>query len=222
MTINENNKMVVHTPQTLNKSMKALAIQRAKDTGADYVAHLSPAQVKALADAAGQTRLGERDSLLVKLLFDAAMRISEALSVRPMDLEQDGQGWHIRLLGKGRRVGVCAVSPQLVAQLQAYAYRARLDPAAPFFPFNRSRGFQIISRAYKAAGLLQPCKTRDRVGAVHVLRHSGCLERLRQTGNPRAVQDQLRHRSAQMTMRYMKTLSAKESLAVNEGVSFSW
>jgi integrase len=199
-----------------------LAIQRAEVGVSDYVTHLTPDQVKRLADAAGMTRLGKRDSLLVKLLFDTAMRVSEALTVRPCDLEEDGNGWHIRVKGKGNRVGVCAVSPQLVTQLKGYAYDTRLDKEALFFPFNRSRAFQIISRAYKAAGLLQPSKERDRVGAVHVLRHSGCIERLKQTGNPRAVQDQLRHRSSQMTLRYMRTLSAKESLAINENVKFDW
>ncbi len=40
------------------------------------------------------------------------------------------------------------------------------------------------------------------VGAVHVLRHSGALERLKDTGNPQALQEQLGHTTAEMTLRY--------------------
>jgi integrase len=209
-------------PQTLIKPSKVLAIRQSESSASDYVTHLTPDQVKRLAEAAETTRMGKRDSLLIKLLFDTAMRVSEALTVRPCDLEEDPQGWHIRVKGKGNRVGVCAVSSQLVMQLQSFAYSSKIDPSSQFFPFNRSRAFQIISKAYKLAGLLQPSKERDRVGCVHVLRHSGCIERLKQTGNPRAVQDQLRHKSSQMTLRYMRTLSAKESLAINEDVKFNW
>jgi len=68
------------------------------------------------------------------------------------------------------------------------------------------------------AGVAKPGK----VGSVHILRHSGALERLRETGNPRAVQDQLRHKSQLMTLRYLKTLSREESLAIQGRVDFRW
>ncbi len=62
----------------------------------------------------------------------------------------------------------------------------------------------------------------EHVGAVHVLRHSGALERLRSTGNPKALQDQLGHTNAEMTIRYMKTLSKEETLKIQQGVDFRW
>jgi len=69
-----------------------------------------------------------------------------------------------------------------------------------------------------SAGIAKP----DGVGAVHILRHSGAIERLRRTGNPKAVQDMLRHRSARMTLRYMKTLSHEESMAIQQAVEYDW
>jgi integrase len=60
------------------------------------------------------------------------------------------------------------------------------------------------------------------VGTVHVLRHSGAIARLAATGNPKAVQDQLRHKEARMTLRYLKTLSAQESIKIQQGVDFGW
>lgn len=60
------------------------------------------------------------------------------------------------------------------------------------------------------------------VGAVHVLRHSGALERLKDTENLQALQDQLGHSTAKMTLRYMKTLTAEESVRINQQVDFRW
>ena len=50
----------------------------------------------------------------------------------------------------------------------------------------------------------------------------GALARLAQTGNPKALQDQLRHVDARMTIRYLKTLSAQDPLRINQGVDFRW
>ena len=41
-------------------------------------------------------------------------------------------------------------------------------------------------------------------------------------GYPKAVQDQLRHKEARMTLRYLKTLSAQESIKIQQGVDFHW
>ena len=73
-----------------------------------------------------------------------------------------------------------------------------------------------MKRAFEVSGVLKP----PHVGAVHVLRHSGLIERLEATGNPKAVQDQARHQSFKMTQRYMKTVSAKHSLKINQGVDW--
>ena len=57
---------------------------------------------------------------------------------------------------------------------------------------------------------------------VHILRHSGAIERMRVSGNPRSVQDQLGHASTAMTLRYFRTLSQQEALRIQEGVDFGW
>ena len=75
-----------------------------------------------------------------------------------------------------------------------------------------------MQEAFEKAGIATP----EHVGAVHVLRHSGAIARLEQTGNPKALQDQLRHQDARMTLRYLKTVSAKRSLEIQQGVDFGW
>ena len=85
-------------------------------------------------------------------------------------------------------------------------------------PAHAGRVQQIAQRALEDAGLQKP----DHVGAVHVLRHSGAIARLEATGNPRALQDHLRHVDARMTLSYLKTVSAKRSLEVQQEVDFKW
>ena len=75
-----------------------------------------------------------------------------------------------------------------------------------------------MDAAADLAGLVKP----PGVGTVHVLRHSGAIERMRLSGNPRSVQDQLGHASPAMTMRYWRTLSQQEALRIQEGVDFAW
>ncbi len=196
------------TAPKLNKNSQQLAIRRGEAGAADYVVHLNLDQVRQLASAAGSSKHGERDKLLVQLLFDGCLRCSEAIGVRPCDIAQDNTGWTVKVKGKGGKMGLVAISPTLAAQLQAYCYRSKLDETDRLFPITRSQAFRIVTTAFDRAGLTRPRRETDGVGAVHILRHSGAIERLRQTGNPKAVQDQLRHKSALMTMRYLKTLSA--------------
>lgn len=202
-----------------NKTTQVSAIQRAEAGAADYVPHVSTGQVKLMAVVAGQNRRhGERNALLIKFLFDGYLRVSEALGVRPVDLQRTPDGWAVKVLGKGSKTGVVAISASIAAELQSYCYRAKIGEGESIFPVSRSQAFRIVTEAFDRAGIPRPSKVRDHVGGVHVLRHSGAIERLRLTGNPRATQSQLRHKSALMTMRYLRTLSADESLKIQQGV----
>jgi len=200
------------------KTNQRLAVRRAVEYQADYIPHLDLEQIRKLIETAGKNRNGERDRLLVQLLFDGCLRCSEAISIRPQDIESSPTGWQVYILGKGKKRSAVAISASLAAQLQAYAYRNGIAPDARLFRINRHRVFQIVAKAMTDVGIVKP----DGVGSVHILRHSGAIERLRRTGNPKAVQDQLRHKSALMTMRYMKTLSHEESLAIQQEVDFQW
>ncbi len=191
------------------------------ELSAEFVPHLGLAEVQALARAAqvaGRGGKGERDRLLIETLFDGCFRVSEGLGIRPIDLVQTDLGWTVRIVGKGNKFGEAAISPSLAARLQAYAYQHHIEPSHRFFPITPTRVWQIANRAFKIAGIGKP----SHVGSVHVLRHSGAIERLAITGNPKALQDQLRHTDAKMTLRYMKTLSKKESLKIQQQVDFRW
>ena len=198
-----------------------VAIQRAEAGSNDWIPHITLEDVQALAqtaEGAARNGKGERDALIIQTIFDGCFRVSEALQLTPDSLHQTATGWATWITGKGQKRAEVGISASLAAKLQAYAYRERIEPAERIFPIDRSRVFRIVDRAFKTAGIPKP----PHVGTVHVLRHSGALALLAATGNPKAVQDHLRHQSARMTLRYMKTLSAKESLKIRQGVDWQW
>jgi hypothetical protein len=106
------------------------------------------------------------------------------------------------------------VSPSLAAMLLGYSARAGVGGNERIFPITRQHVHRLVTRAFRIAGVQKP----RGVGAVHVLRHSGALERLRRTGNPRAVQLHLGHASAAMTLRYLRTLAETEALRIQQSV----
>lgn len=131
-----------------NKSNQALAVRQSEALSADYVAHLDVSQVKQLAEGASKTRKGERDRLLIQLLFDGCLRCSEAIAIRPCDIVRNDTGWALRVKGKGNKLALVAISPNLVAQLQAYAYCYKLSEYDCFFPITRSQAFRIVTAAF--------------------------------------------------------------------------
>jgi len=184
------------------------------------VPHWGVPQVRELAVGArrhGRGAKGDRDALLIATLFDAALRVSEALGLRPRDIIRTEGGYRLQVNGKTGPRPV-AVSSSLITQLLAYAYAHGLTPEQYFFPLNRHRAWQIVDRAATSAGLVKP----RGVGTVHILRHSGAIERMRVSANPRSVQDQLGHVTAAMTLRYFRTLAREESLQIQETVDLGW
>lgn len=198
------------------------AIQQVKaGSSADNIPHISFEHVQQLAQAAKQEARkgkGERDQLLIQTIFDGMFRIAEALTLRPNLIVKDQDGFSARIVGKGKRSREVALSPTIANRLLAYAYEFGVEKDQPFFPITPTRAWQIISRAFKASGIVKP----EGVGTVHVLRHSGSIDRVAKTGNPKATQDQGGWTDARMMLRYMKTLSAKESIQIQKQVDNPW
>ena len=174
------------------------------------VPYLTPDEVQQLC-AGCRGRHRERDALLILLLFQTGLRISEALSLTVGHLSR--QPGALEVLGKGSKLRLVACPAPLMHRLKAFAFDRELGPADRLFPVGRKRAWQVIGAAAAHAGL------GKRV-YLHLFRHSGAIERLRQTGNPRALQLHLGHASPLMTMRYLSTITAEEALRINQAVRF--
>ena len=106
-----------------------------------------------------------------------------------------------------------ACPERLADKLKAYAYDKKLGPDDKIFDINRKRAWQIVKTAGEQAEV-------NKKVYCHLLRHSDAIERLRQTGNPKALQHHLGHSSPLMTMRYLSTLSQEDSLRIQQNVKF--
>lgn len=188
--------------------------QTALTRASTIVPYLSPEEIGLLCQAVKAKRQGERDELLIRLLFETGLRVSEALQITLSHLQQFEGRPVLKILGKGRKPRLVACPKALGESLQAYAYRKGLDANTPVFPINRKRAHQIITEAGQKAGL------NKRV-YPHLLRHSDAIERLKQTGNPKALQIHLGHASPFMTMRYLSTLTAEDALRIQQQVDFN-
>ncbi len=216
----ENQAALAVIPAPTGGKLTKTARHAASAGNARPVPHWGINEVLALVGAArqrGRGRKGDRDALLIQTIFDGALRVSEALGVRPQDILRTDGGFRLLVNGKTGPRQV-AVSPSLVAHLKSYAYERELPREDRLFFINRHRVWQIVDAAAELAGLAKP----PGVGTVHILRHSGAIERMRLSGNPRSVQDQLGHASPAMTLRYFRTLATEEALRVQEGVDFAW
>jgi integrase/recombinase XerD len=101
----------------------------------------------------------------------------------------------------------------LAHRLKSFAFDRKLGLDERLFRINRKRAWQIIKEAAAQAGI-------NKKVYPHLLRHSDAIERLRQTGNPKALQLHLGHNSPLMTMRYLSTLTAEDALRIQQEVEF--
>jgi integrase/recombinase XerD len=178
------------------------------------VPYLTPEEVYKVADAAKSNgRNGERDELLILTLFETGLRVSEALSLTPRSIGSYEGHAVLYIKGKGKKPRMVACPDSLAHRLRSYAYVKGIGKDERIFKVNRKRAWQIVKEAGERAGL-------DKKVWPHLLRHSDAIERLRQTGNPRALQLHLGHSSTVMTMRYLSTLTAEDALRIQQQVKF--
>ena len=117
------------------------------------VPYLTPAEVTQLCGGC-RGRHQERDALLIMLLFQTGLRISEALSLTVGHLNR--QPGALEILGKGGKLRLVACPAPLVHRLKAFAYDRGLGPADRLFPVGRKRAWQVIGAAAGRARLCKP------------------------------------------------------------------
>jgi len=177
------------------------------------VPYLTREEVGLLVEEARKGRKGERNALLILLLFQTGLRISEALSLTPSQIEVFEGKPALRFTGKGRKPRVVALPERLADKMRAFAYQNDIEQNERFFPINRQRAWQILKEVSHRVGITKRVYP-------HLLRHSDAIERLRQTGNPKALQHHLGHSSPVIVMRYLSTLTQEDSLRIQQQVEF--
>ena len=150
------------------------------------------------------TRMGLRDALLLALLYDCGLRVSELAALR---LEQlDLESWLIRVRGKGDKERFVPFGAEARAAILGYLTRSRgLSPRAVgnghLFPgargghLTRQRAWQIVKSHLVGAGVARSV-------SPHTLRHSFATHLLDNGADLRAVQLLLGHADISTTQIY--------------------
>lgn len=133
---------------------------------------LTREEIQRMEDAA----LLERDKLMIRILGDTGMRISELIGLRPDDLQERNRQWFLYVRGKGENDRLVPI-PRLAKRLQRWIERGRRQPCADaVFPVARQTGgyyrqlgyhtaYRVVCDAAEAAGITKHVHP-------HALRHA--------------------------------------------------
>jgi site-specific recombinase XerD len=142
----------------------------------------------------------KRDAALLRLLYTAGLRISEACGLRWRDLVERDDAGQITVFGKGGKTRVILLPAAIWSRL--IALRGTGDDNDPVFKsrkngaLNRSQVHCIVKLASKRAGLSGSI-------SAHYLRHSHASHALDRGAPVHVVQTTLGHASLTTTTRYV-------------------
>jgi integrase len=181
------------------------------------LAVLSREEIKTLEDAA----VTERDKLVIRTLADTGLRLGELLGLRVGDIEQDGAGWTLRVMGKGSSERRVNIAPALGRRLKRYADRGRprgLNTDRLFLTTRRSPRTGVFEPLNKRTTEIMMKVVAERAGIdpkrvwPHVLRHSYCTHLLQRNVSPAKVMQLLGHSSMEMVMTVYNQLRPADSM----------
>ena len=160
--------------------------------------YLTPHELHRMLEAAAS----ERDRLMMRLLWETGVRISECVSVMLADVSREG----VRVLGKGNVERVVFVQDGLGSAILFHAQEHGLGRDDYLFPsrkgghITKQRADQIIKSAARQAGL-------ERNVHAHLFRHGYAINFLNCGGRLDAFQEQLGHRDINTTRIYLRLTS---------------
>ena len=230
-------------PRWLNNCRQALKsfFEWAKDKG--YTAHnpvagigkvkepesviepFTSEQIQALvAEPDTRTVNGQRDRLFFLMLFDAGLRLAEALDLEVKDIDLE-TGEIRNLLGKGKKRRTVGLSAGVVSELRTYL-RFRQQAledigcgGSPWlFPNIKggrlcSKTMQQATRRYGIAAGIDPERVRL---SPHTLRHTFAVSFLRNGGQEFVLQQALGHSTLDTTRRYVKLATSDVVRAMHD------
>ena len=182
---------------------------------------LSREEIRRLEDAAKT----ERDKLIVRVLADAGLRVTELTGLRTNDLIERGRKAYLRVRGKGDRERDVPVMPQLGRRLRRHVERGRprgttsdrvflglrRGRSGDHEPLTRSGVDQLIRLLGEEAGL-------EKRVHPHLLRHSFATWALTRGMNPVQLAQIMGHSSLAMIQSVYAHLTPQDAYAALEQI----
>ena len=142
---------------------------------------------------------GERDKLLLLMLYTTGMRLSELIGLKKTDIDFSRN--QLRVLGKRNKIRDIPLHPELAESLGEYTKRQTSkwvfsrSNGEPLYPVFVYRVVNKYLKLFSSASKLSP----------HVLRHSFATHMLNNGANLMAIKDLLGHSSLSATQVYTKS-----------------
>ena len=179
-------RFIVHNGGTIDKAI--YHVECPKMVKSD-VATIAPADIE---DTIADTSLSIDIRLIIALIADSGLRISEVLSLRPLDFDKSSMS--ITIAGKGGKTRYCYYSKRVQTMLNAYKRDTHRD--AQLFPGDERTiryNIHMALRKHSNAPKLSP----------HIIRHTFATEMLSNGLNLAALKKQLGHEDIKSTERYL-------------------
>lgn len=167
-----------------------------------------PEQQALLAAPDRGTWHGRRDHLILTVLLESGLRVSELVRLTVADTVL-GTGAHVRCLGKGRRER-CTPLTRSTARLVAEWLRERgpVDASAPLFPtsqggrLSRDAITDLVTKHVAVAAAARPSLAAKHV-TPHTLRHSCAMDLLQAGADTSSIALWLGHSDSRSTHAYL-------------------
>ena len=194
-------------PLLLSVAQRVLAIPM-KRFDRPVIGHLTPEQMQAILDAPDKaTFADQRDRLLLMLLYNTGVRVSEIAEIKVQDVCLHPQA-SIHIRGKGRKHRAVPLWRQTVMLLRPWLRRTGVTPESPLLPnarggsMSRSGIAQRLRRAVVRATTKCPTLVSARV-SPHTIRHTTAMHLLQSGVDLSVIAMWLGHESIQTTHQYL-------------------
>jgi site-specific recombinase XerD len=185
----------------------------------NMVGFLPREQMLAVIDVPTETWIGQRDRLLLSLMFNTGARVSEIIGVRVADVVL-GQTSSIRLHGKGRKQRALPLWKTVAKAVRDWLHvNPQLQADAPLLPrrdskpMTRANVAQRLKLAVEAATLKYPDLAKVTV-TPHIIRHSTAMSLLQSGADPCDIALWLGHESPSTTHMYVEADMAMKERAL--------
>lgn len=153
-----------------------------------------------------KSKLGERDHVLLALLYNTGARISEALQLHPRDIRLHPPS-QVRVYGKGRKERICPLWPETAELLDTFLKRHPTGPDEAVFrnrygnPLGAS-GVRFRLKRYVQAATEKAPRLADKRVSPHTLRHTAAVHLIASGVDATIVQNWMGHVSLDTTNIY--------------------
>jgi len=208
--------VMVANPLLLSVAQQVLAIP-AKRFERVSIGYLTREQMQAIIDSPdAATFSGQRDRILLTLLYNTGARVSELAGLRVQDVSLESR-MSIHIRGKGRKNRFIPLWRQTVKLLRVWLRQLNGEPGSPLLPNARGKPMTRAGIAQRLTLAVNRASKRAALDSVqisispHTIRHTTAMHLLQADVGLSVIAMWLGHESIQTTHQYLDAdLEAKK------------